>query len=1017
MIKKTFEYPHRSSAVLGLLILFSPILLSAVVVIITLRASGTQTRASSSTPLLDQQDVVVLSEKKICSFVGSNQTSVHIKGEDGGASTNIGNDSYFVFGDTTLDVSPSIITNNAAKTTDTDASNCFDMTSKSAGVATRTVGWGRPQAYAFFVDSGGKQSNCSSTALSCSTPSYTYWPGSSLITNVKANGSTGPNLVDDNSATADNNGRGTEDWDWDYDVIWCEVLDSSTTSCYANPTVKTANVDNSTSSSPSFTIGNLKPNQYYAYQIEVDGASENSEIVNANFKSVDCGSGCSASETLPKISGESYVWPTDIVAAPDNQLHFFFASLDSSIQVTHIGLAKMDPGALDSTRVIPVFFQGQDPQIPKYKLNGASLTRQGNDVYVFFGAVDSGNKEATLLAKVSAANIANKSAYTYWDGSTFQADPNKMVRLWDQGPIGTHGMTIRYNSYLGKWTAIYNTGYVSEMSIRTAPAVTGPWSGEAQLINCLDHFALGSRGTDFPCYGGKEHPQFQKNNGQTIYVSHSNTVLYQPYLHEIVLGKAINQFVDSGGNALYRKDDSVSGFSKEGTAFYASEFAISGYVGIHDWVSGSEHILGATSPGAGYSDSGVVFYAPTSPAWDLAPIYRWDMGTKHRYSALDLSVYGYTRGAVVFWAKITQYRVTDNKKFDQLGSNFQIGVKKDNNWVSGASVTSATFSGLTPSTNYSIVTNTPFTGNRFYGQNITANGQGSINNSGNLSYVNILDLGVFAGNQALNTTGDLFTYWVRHTGVVDNPAEIGHQLNPYSRAPNFKNFLLTGTASGTYEGVVCKPDCASSTSWSGPVQFCETSVTLSPTGPTKCAKLSGFSLSGLAANTNYDMYYCMPTCADSALRVVYPKTSDGSGVLKYEESVADADGDGCIDSKELGSNWKFGGQRDPSNPWDFYDVPAPALKAGVTASKNKAVSLQDVLAVQAFFGTRDNGPANAAGYDYDSDFNGNGVEDGREYDRTPSTDPAKLWRSGSPNGSVSLQDVAVAQAQFGTNCN
>ncbi len=36
--------------------------------------------------------------------------------------------------------------------------------------------------------------------------------------------------------------------------------------------------------------------------------------------------------------------------------------------------------------------------------------------------------------------------------------------------------------------------------------------------------------------------------------------------------------------------------------------------------------------------------------------------------------------------------------------------------------------------------------------------------------------------------------------------------------------------------------------------------------------------------------------------------------------TVDSDNDGCFDVKELGTDLNFGGDRDPANPWDFYDV-------------------------------------------------------------------------------------------------
>jgi len=42
---------------------------------------------------------------------------------------------------------------------------------------------------------------------------------------------------------------------------------------------------------------------------------------------------------------------------------------------------------------------------------------------------------------------------------------------------------------------------------------------------------------------------------------------------------------------------------------------------------------------------------------------------------------------------------------------------------------------------------------------------------------------------------------------------------------------------------------------------------------------------------------------------------------------------------------------------------------------------------------------------------------GMRYDRTASTTPGQPWRSGPPNGAVSIQDAIVALNQVGTNCN
>jgi hypothetical protein len=118
----------------------------------------------------------------------------------------------------------------------------------------------------------------------------------------------------------------------------------------------------------------------------------------------------------------------------------------------------------------------------------------------------------------------------------------------------------------------------------------------------------------------------------------------------------------------------------------------------------------------------------------------------------------------------------------------------------------------------------------------------------------------------------------------------------------------------------------------------------------------------------------------------------------------------CTDGEETGGSLALGGMRNPLNPWDFADVPAPALPlAG--AARNGAVSLSDVGAALSWVGRVNNGPPDGSGHDYDNDTNTNGVEDGAEYDRTPNGEI-----SGPPSGAISLQDVGVVLAQVGDNC-
>jgi hypothetical protein len=111
----------------------------------------------------------------------------------------------------------------------------------------------------------------------------------------------------------------------------------------------------------------------------------------------------------------------------------------------------------------------------------------------------------------------------------------------------------------------------------------------------------------------------------------------------------------------------------------------------------------------------------------------------------------------------------------------------------------------------------------------------------------------------------------------------------------------------------------------------------------------------------------------------------------------DLDDDGCSTEEELGPDATHGGQRDPKNPWDFYDV-----------NDDDAVTVTtDVLAVAKAFG-----PSSGPNYAV-------------EKDRSPppsaqeEPDPGQRepWDLGPPDGHISVvTDVLGVAKQFGHTC-
>jgi hypothetical protein len=114
-----------------------------------------------------------------------------------------------------------------------------------------------------------------------------------------------------------------------------------------------------------------------------------------------------------------------------------------------------------------------------------------------------------------------------------------------------------------------------------------------------------------------------------------------------------------------------------------------------------------------------------------------------------------------------------------------------------------------------------------------------------------------------------------------------------------------------------------------------------------------------------------------------PRVDARVALLSLDE---DTDGDGCTNGEEFGGDPRFGGHRNPLNPWDFHDVNGDGV----------ITLFDDILAVINGFGAAGSDPV---------------------LDRSPAPPGVHPWMQGPPDGTIDVaNDILGIAAQFGHSC-
>jgi hypothetical protein len=267
-----------------------------------------------------------------------------------------------------------------------------------------------------------------------------------------------------------------------------------------------------------------------------------------------------AKQIIASESGEVTVIPTAGVSVGTRHYIQYMSVKQWQTGTTwvtnHGGIAYSDNGGQTWTR-------GTTPRWANNATTGENKFQQGAFAraagWVWLFGTPNGRTGGVYLAQVPEGSVLNKSAYQYWNGSTWVTNnPAAAVQIVP-GPVGE--MSVAWNSYYKLWIMAYldvTNANVPNLVVRTSPAITGPWSEKEVLATGSQYGGL---------YGSFMHPWFQ--NGPDIYFTMSQWDPYNVFWMKATLSNVAGTIREAesavmfGGAAVY-SDPAASGLKGVG---------------------------------------------------------------------------------------------------------------------------------------------------------------------------------------------------------------------------------------------------------------------------------------------------------------------------------------------------------------------------------------------------------------------------------------------------------------------
>jgi hypothetical protein len=206
----------------------------------------------------------------------------------------------------------------------------------------------------------------------------------------------------------------------------------------------------------------------------------------------------------------------------------------ANFQLDGMGIARCEVGdyrferltAPDGSRE---FWKGNEPSF------GVFVEQAGDYIYLW-GCLQT----EMHLARTRPDSIEDLASYEYLVESPSMSRPTVAPRwvrkfeptakLFDSVP---NEMSAAYNPHLLRHVAIHSLHREHKIVMRTAPKITGPWSG-GEIVFRPERIADGDL-----IYAVKEHPELARDGGRVMYITFVNSTTYVPQLVAVTLKQRI----------------------------------------------------------------------------------------------------------------------------------------------------------------------------------------------------------------------------------------------------------------------------------------------------------------------------------------------------------------------------------------------------------------------------------------------------------------------------------------------